>query len=306
VADMGIITSDNIYYLVGSKPDKPKNGYVFSFSVRGGTTAFKKYVLEERGYVDKKGKPITPETDFKIKERNTPRDIYVTMQNGKKQKKTVHEKQVVFWSKKYADRSRAERAEIIAKAEALIANPEKYTKATSYGAADYVANIDYNKETGEVVGKHLYLDEAKIAEHEKYDGYYSIVTSEFSMSANEIVTTYRGLWEIEETFKLTKSDLEARPVHVQSKEHINGHFLTCFTALTILRLIQKKMKKELSSATIIECLNQVNCINEHENIYLFGHRCQNSVRLGEAFEIDFKKKRLQLASIKNILATAKI
>ena len=305
VADMGIITSDNIYYLVGSNPEKPKNGYVFSFSVRGGTTAFKKYVLEEGGYADKNGKPVMPDADFKIKERNAPRVITVTMQNGKKQKKTVHEKQVIFWSKKYADRARAERAEIIAKAEALIANPGKYTKATSHGAADYVANIAYNEETGEVAGKHLYLDEEKIAEHEKYDGYYAIVTSEFSMTANETVTTYRGLWEIEETFKLTKSDLEARPVHVQSKDHIDGHFLTCFIALTILRLIQKKTNKEFSAEKIIECMNKIECINEHENVYLFGYRSELSERLSESFELDFSRKRLHLADIKKFSAIAK-
>ena len=143
VADMGIITGDNIYYLVGENPDKPRNGYVFSFSVRGGSSDFKKYVLEERGYADKNNQPPTDETDFKIKERKTPRNIYVTMQNGKTRKKTVHEKQVVFWSRKHAERSRVERAEIISKAEALIANPERYTKATSYGAASYVGNLEY-------------------------------------------------------------------------------------------------------------------------------------------------------------------
>ena len=305
VADMGIITGDNIYYLVGENPDKPRNGYIFSFSVRGGTVDFKKYVLEETRYVDNNGKPPTAETDFKIKQRCVPREITVTMQNGKTRKKTVHEKQVVFWSQKHAKRARAERAEIIAKAEALIANPERYTKATSYGAASYVENLEYDKETGEVKGKHLFLDMAKIEEEEKYDGYYSIVTSEISMSTDEVITTYRGLWEIEETFKLTKSDLETRPIHVQTKEHINAHFLSCFIALMILRLIQKKTNKEFSSERIIDCLNKIECINEHENIYLFGYRSPLSVQFGMVFDIDFSKKRLSLASIKNILAIAK-
>ena len=305
VADMGIITGDNINYLVGENADKPRNGYIFSFSVCGGTDIFKQYVLEETGYLDKNGKPADDNTDFKIKERLTPREINVTMQSGKTKKKTVHEKQIVFWSRKYFERARCERAEIIAKAEALIANPERYTKATSYGAASYVGNIEYDKETGEVIGKSLFLDTVKIKEQEKYDGYYSIVTSELSMPTNEIVTTYRGLWEIEETFKLTKSDLEARPVHVQSKEHINAHFLSCFIALTILRLIQKKTNKEFSSEKIIECLCKIECINEYENIYLFGYRSAISDRLGNAFGIDFSKQRLSLASIKNILAMAK-
>ena len=305
VADMGIITGDNIYYLVGENAGKPKNGYIFSFSVSGGTDIFKQYVLEETGYVDKNGLPPDDKTEFKIKERKIPREIYVTMQNGKKRKKTVHEKQIVFWSRKYFQRARSERAEIIAKSEALIANPERYTKATSHGAASYAGNIEYDKETGEVIGKSLFLDASKIEEEEKYDGYYSIVTSELSMPTDEIITTYRGLWEIEETFKLTKSDLESRPVYVQSKEHINAHFLSCFIALTILRLIQKKTNREFSSEKIIECLNKIECINEYGNIYLFGYRSPISIRLSEAFNIDFSKKRLQLASIKNILANAK-
>ena len=305
VADMGIITGDNINYLVGTNPDKPKNGYVFSFSVVGGSDLFQKYVLNEKGYVSGDGKPLEEGADFKIKERVTPRQIYVTMQGGNKRKRTVHEKQVVFWSKKYADRARKEREAIIAKAEQLIANPKKYTKATSYGAAAYVGNIDFDKETGEIVGKHLYLDTQKIEEQEKFDGYYSIVTSELNMSTSSIVDTYRGLWEIEETFKLTKSDLEARPVHVRSKDHINAHFLTCFISLTILRLMQKITKWEFSSKRIVDCLNQIACLLEHENIYLFGYRDRISDILCDFLGIVLSKKRLQLSSIKNILASVK-
>jgi len=308
VADMGIITGDNIYYLVGDKPEKPKNGYVFSFSVRGGAAAFQKYVLDGDGYTDIKGNPATEETDFKIKSRIIARNINVTMDSGRKQNtKKVYEKQVVSWNRQYYLKSRAERAEVIAKAEALIADPKKYTKATSYGAANYVNNLEFDKKTKEVIdtGKLLSLDTAKIEEEEKYDGYYSIVTSELHMSAAEIFGTYRGLWEIEETFKITKSDLEARPVYVSDFSHINAHFLTCFIALTILRVIQKVMGREYSAERIIECLNKIECMNEQENIYLFGYRTSISEALGAAFGIDFTKKRLRLADIKKILGDVK-
>jgi transposase len=307
VADMGIITGDNIYYLVGSKPEKPKNGYIFSFTVRGGTKKLQDYVLDEAGYTSKDGSPLSEDPDFKIKERAIARDINVTMANGKTKKKTVYEKQIVFWSKKHCLKSRTERNEVLVKAEALIADPKKFTKATSYGAAAYVNNIEYDKETGEVLdsGNHLHLNLSKIEEEEKFDGYYSIVTSELNMDTNKIIDTYHGLWEIEESFRITKSDLEARPVHVQNKEHINAHFLVCFIALTILRLIQKKIKWQCSTAKIIECLNNIQCINEHENIYLFGYRSQISDLLGESFEIDFSKKRLHRADIKKFLPSPK-
>lgn len=79
----------------------------------------------------------------------------------------------------------------------------------------------------------------KIKEEEKYDGYYSIVTSEFNMSDNELRNKYRGLSKIEETFKITKSELDARPVLVWTTDHIESHFLTCFVSLVITRLLEK-------------------------------------------------------------------
>jgi transposase len=307
VADMGIITGDNINYLVGNKPEKPKNGYVFSFSVRGGTEKFQEYVLSEAAYTDMEGKPAHEDMDFKIKERVIARDISVTMSSGKKDTKTIYEKQVVFWSRKYYQKARAERAEILAKAEALIADPKKFTKATSYGAAAYVNNLEYDKKTGVILdkGRRLTLDKSKIADEEKFDGYYSIVTSEMQMRTSDIIDTYRGLWEIEETFKITKSNLEVRPVYLSDHDHIDAHFLSCFIALTILRIIQKKTDKEFSSGRIIDCLNKIECVHEHENTYLFGYRSELSDALGETFDIDFKKKRLQRAEIKKIIGDVK-
>jgi len=308
VADMGIITGDNIYYLTGGKKHKPLNGYVFSFSVRGGAAKFQEYVLDENGYVDANGKPATADADFKVKSRLEARDISVTMSNGNKKTKQVYEKQVVFWNRKYFNKARAERAEVLAKAEALIKSPGKFTKATTYGAAAYVLNIDYDKKTGEVRekdGKALLLDESKIADEEKYDGYYAIVTSELHMTDSEIIDIYRGLWEIEETFRITKSDLGARPVHVQEYDHIDAHFLICFISLVIIRLIQKETGKKYSAAAIIEALGKIECMHEFENIYLFGHRSELSAELGKAFGIDFSKKRLRLDEIKKTLGDVK-
>ena len=308
VADMGIITGDNINYLTGGKKHKPLNGYVFSFSVRGGAAKFQEYVLDGSGYVDTSGKPATADADFMVKSRLEARDISVTMSNGKKKTKQVYEKQVVFWNRKYFNKARAERAEVLAKAEALIKNPNKFTKATTYGAAAYVLNIDYDKSTGEVRekdGKALLLDEIKIADEEKFDGYYAIVTSELHMTDIEIIDIYRGLWEIEETFRITKSDLAARPVHLQEYDHIDAHFLVCFISLVIIRLIQKETGKKYSAAAIMETLNKIGCMHEFENIYLFGHRSELSVELGKAFGIDFSKKRLRLDEIKKILGDVK-
>jgi len=219
----------------------------------------------------------------------------------------VYEKQVVFWAKKYADKARAERGELVKKAMALVADPRKYSKATTYGAAKYVKNLEFNEETGEILeGKQLpYFDYDKLAEEEKYDGYYAIVTSELKMSDEEIIDTYRGLWEIEETFRITKSTLETRPVYVSREDRINSHFLTCFISLVILRLLQKKTNQQYSTGRIIECLNKISCSYEQDNLYLFDYRSEISDAIGDACGIDFTRKRLRLSEIKNILAKSK-
>ena len=298
VADMGVITGDNIYYLTGGKN---RNGYVFSFSVRGGTDAFKSYILDEGGYRDGKGGPVEEDSEFKIKSRVIARDINVTMRSGKTAKKTVYEKQVVFWAKKYADKARAERGELVKKAMDLVADPRKYSKATSYGAAKYVKNLEFDKQTGEIIeGRKLpYFDSDKLAEDEKYDGYYAIVTSELEMSEKQIIDTYRGLWEIEETFKVTKGSLETRPVYVSREDRIGAHFLICFIALVIIRLIQKATNRRFSAEKIISCLNNITCSNEQDNLYLFNYRSEISDMLGKKLDIDFTAKRLRLGEIKN-------
>ncbi|MBM3700870.1 MAG: IS1634 family transposase [Actinobacteria bacterium] len=302
VADMGIITGDNIYYLTGKNND---NGYVFSFSVRGATDAFKQYVLDDSGYVGLDRKPAGDVTSFKIKSRKVSRDINVSVKSGGKSKKVVYEKQVVFWAKKYADKAAAQRSELVKKAMDLVEDPSKYDRATSYGAAKYIKDITFDKKTGQILGKKPCFDYEKLAEDQKYDGYYAIVTSELDMADSEIIDTYRGLWEIEETFKVTKGTLEARPVYVSRKDRIGAHFLTCFIALVIIRIIQKRTGRAYSAEKIVSCLNNISCSNEQDNIYLFDYRSRISDDIGAALGIDFTKKRLRRNEIKNILAETK-
>ena len=308
VADMGVITGDNIFYLAGGeKRDKTLNGYVLSCSIRGGTGAFKKYVLDESGYRGKDGKPAKEDADFKMKSEFIARDINVTMQDGSTDTKVVYEKRIVFWGKKYADKAKADREKVLLKAQTLVKEPGKYKKATAYGAAKYVKNIDFEKKTGEVLttGKALIFDEAKVLEEEKYDGYYSIVTSEKHLTDEEIIETYRGLWEIEETFKITKSTLESRPAYVSLPDHIDGHFLSCFISLVIIRLLQKLTERRYSVEEMAECLNRISCSHEMENIYLFDYFSETAKGIGEAVGIDFSKKRMRHGEIRSLIGAAK-
>jgi transposase len=308
VADMGCTSSNNIFYLKGGDRDKRINGYVFSFSIRKGTEKFKNYVLDESTYTDRDGKPLKEGYDYKIKSRIEVREIKVTMKNGSQKNFLIDEKQVVFWSKKYADKARSERAEIIKKAIDIISNPKNYNKGTVRCASSYIKNITFDKKSGEIIeepGKKLEYDEEKATEDAKYDGYYSLITSELELSEQRIIEIYRGLSEIEDNFKVSKSDLDIRPVNVSREDRINAHVLTCFISLVILRLIQKITNYNFTPEQIITCLNNISCSLEHTNLYMFDYRSDISNSIGEAFGIDFTKKRLRLNEIKNILASSK-
>lgn len=308
VADMGCTSSNNIFFLKGGDRDKRVNGYVFSFSIRKGSEKFKEYVLNDTGYTDRDSKPLKKDFDYKVKSRIEVREIQVTMKNGSQKSILIDEKQVVFWSEKYAKKARAEREETIKKALDVIANPKKHNKGTVHGAAAYIKNITFDKKTGEIFeepGKKLLFDEEKAEEDAKYDGYYCIITSELEMPEQRVIEIYRGLSDIEDNFKVSKSDLDIRPVHVSRQDRINAHVLTCFISLVILRLIQKKTDYKFTPEQIITCLNEISCSNEHTNLYIFNYRSNISNQIGQAFGIDFTNKRLRLSEIKNILALSK-
>ena len=297
VADKGMTTGDNIWYTINTPT---KDGYVFSMSVRGADKELKQYVLNQDDYV-------WLGEEYKRKSRLYPRTIQVTSQNGKKLKKTVDEKQVVFWSEKYAKRAKAERERTLEKALDLTQNPGKYTRATSYGAAKYVKKVEYDKSTGEILtaSSVLDIDFDLIREEEALDGYYVLLTSEMEESDDRIIDIYRGLWRIEESFKITKSELEARPVYVWTKEHIEAHFLTCFVALTIARILEHKLNHKYSSAKILESLSKSECMLLQQTYYCFNYYDEVLKDIGEYTGIDFGKKIRTLGEIKQCLAETK-
>lgn len=300
VADKGLNTGNNIAYnkAIG-------NGYVMSLSVRGANQNLKDFVLNEHGYIYNKDKT------YKMKSRRYPREITVTKKendgSSTKSKYNVDEQQVVFWSAAYAKRAKAERQPAIDKAKDLINNVQKYNKKNCVGASKYVKHLVFDKNTGEIIEakSKLSLDEDKIAEEEKFDGYYVIVSSEFDKTPEEIINIYRGLWRIEETFKVTKSELEARPVYLSRKDHIETHFLTCYIALVLSRVLQLKLNKKYSVEKLLESLSNCNCYNIQENYYIFNYFDNVLKDIGENINIDFSLKNRSLMDIKKILKTTK-
>jgi transposase len=296
VADKGMNTATNIASCVLGG-----YGYVFSQTVRGGSKELKQYVLDEAGY-----KWIGD--DYKKKCRLYPREITVKDIQGKEKKVRIDEKQVVFYSRDYDKRAKADRAPVVQKARDMALNPAKYSRATSYGAAKYMKNLTFDKKTGEILvqsGNKPIFDEAKLAEEELYDGYYIIVTSEYKKSDEDIIELYRGLWRIEESFRVTKSDFETRPVYLSRQERIKAHFLICFVALVIARLLQRRLGGKFSIASIADSFSKASCTRLEQNWYVQDFSDAIITALNDALGIDLSRKYLQLADIKKILAATK-
>jgi transposase len=131
------------------------------------------------------------------------------------------------------------------------------------GVEEYTKENVVDRETGEILEDIVKLRSVDIEKAEKdalLDGYFCIITSELKYDERKIRQVYGGLWRIEQSFRIMKSDLYARPVFVSKNEHIRAHFLICFVALLVLRVIQHRMgKKALPAERIARALNAATC-----------------------------------------------
>jgi transposase len=314
VADKGMNTGPNIVFNTLSG-----DGYVYAQSVRGGSAELKEYALSQRGYSETEG-------GFRLKSRQYKRKIVLKLEdapwladfgetadiakNGRPLKtKTVYidEKQVVIYSPDYDRRAKAERAAAVAKARDLVENPAKYKRATSYGAAKYVSNLVFDEETGAVLTtqRRLLFDEEKLREEELYDGYYAICTSEWRKKDGEILDIYQGLWRIEEAFRVSKSDLEARPVYLSREDRVKAHFLVCFIALVLARLLTRFLGGRFSVGRVVESLAKASGTEIGRNYYVFDHADEVTRAVCEMMGIDLERRFMRLGEIRALIGDTK-
>lgn len=310
VADRGLNTSDNIYWLNGdNKGDENlRDGYVYGQSIRGADAEFKSWVLKEDEYrIDTVKTKDGGDVLFRHKSRIYPKELHVNVTKpGQKKpsKKTVSvdQKQMVYYSEKYAKKQKADRDAMIARAKDLIKHPKKYDRISAKGSSSYIKNISFDKSTGEIVdGKSLELDIAKIEEEEKYDGYYSIVTSELKLSDLEMREIYKGLSLIEATFKVTKTFLKSRPVYVWTTKHIEAHFATCFAALVIIRILEIELGRQFPVGQIIDSLKKYNCVKIDPNIWQFIYYDEILNECEKVFSLELNNKYRSRQEIQRLL-----
>ena len=236
VADKGLNCFHNILHAL-----KAGDGYLFSKSVKTLSEAEKTWVLLENDYADVKNKK--GEVLYRIKECVDDFAYTYTDAAGKRKTVNLREKRVVTFNPKLAEKQKFEISRQVEKAKILKAGA---AKKSEYGdSAKYVRFVASDKKGEKTDGQvKVEINDKAIENAKKLAGYNMMVTSEIHMAASEIYAAYHSLWRIEESFRVMKSQLDARPVYLQKEETITGHFLICYLAVLLTRLLQIHILKD--------------------------------------------------------------
>ena len=230
VADKGLNCFNNILHAL-----KAGDGYIFSKSVKTLPETEKIWVLLKDGYLDIKNKK--GEILYRIKECVDDFPYAYTDADGHKKTLKLSEKRIVTFNPKLAEKQKHEINRQVEKAKKLKACE---AKKSEYGdSAKYVTFVSADKKGQKTNCKiKVEINEKAIENAKALAGYNMIVTSETRMGVPEIYAAYHNLWRIEESFRIMKSHLDARPVYLQKRDTITGHFLICYLAVLLTRLFQ--------------------------------------------------------------------
>ena len=236
VADKGLNCFNNVLHAL-----KAGDGYIFSKSVKTLPDTEKTWVLLDNDYIDVKNRK--GELLYRIKECIDDFSYTCTDDSGHKKTVKLVEKRIVTYNPKLAEKQKYEINRQVEKAKRLQACQ---AKKSEYGdSAKYVSFVSANKNGEKTEGKvKVEINEKAIENARKLAGYNMIITSETHMAASEIYAAYHNLWRIEESFRIMKSQLDARPVYLQKKETITGHFLICYLAVLLTRILQIYILKD--------------------------------------------------------------
>lgn len=230
IADRGICNYMNLLHVTDAG-----NGYIVSKSLLKSTSAERQWTYSSEGYTE-------ISADFKYKSRIVKRGV--KDENGRP--RVLEEKVVVYWSRKFQERSERENKRFLDFLQKLEESPSNFriTAMQAKSLRRFFKRECINEKSGELLDskdiKPL-IDFDKVAEYKKSVGYYQIVTSELKTDAREIIEKYHGLTQIEEQFRVMKGDLNTRPIFVRTREHVEAHLLICMIALAALRIIQKRI-----------------------------------------------------------------
>ncbi|RJY06668.1 IS1634 family transposase [Streptococcus pseudopneumoniae] len=255
VADKAMNSSYNI-----SKMIHQKDGWLFSQKHRGRCGASKELQTQILNPNDWQfNKELTFAKKSYLRERKL---------GTKKDSPLVKEKVLITWSKKYADRERIRREGALEYASQLT-NAELFRQTSKKGGKKYLDLHYLDEKTGELkpFSPLVTIDHEQVDFDAQFDGVNVLVTSEVGMTDEEMLEAYKELAKIEDCFRITKTELESRPVYVWTENHIQAHFLTCFIALIHLRLLQHQINWKMSPRRIANALNSAKATRLQDNYY---------------------------------------
>lgn len=230
IADRGMFQYRNLLSLLDAG-----NGYIVSKSLLKSSSNEKEWAYNDDDYIQQS-------EDFKYKSRITKHTV--KDENG--HNRTIEEKAVVYWSRKYKMRAEKENKKFLDFLKKLEESPSSFrvTASQSKSLRKFMKKECVNETTGEIVDSTQlkgFIDFDKVKEYRDRMGYYQIVTSELTMDPLEVIKKYHGLTQIEDQFRVMKGTLETRPMYVRTREHIDAHLMICMIALIVFRIIQKKL-----------------------------------------------------------------
>lgn len=264
IADKGLNCARNIIEAVNGC-----DGYIFSKSVKQLPQKEKDWVFIEDGYTD-----VCDEQKNVIYSYKSCIDKFeysYTDENGRKYTKSIKEKRVCTFNPKLRRKKLMEIDRMVEKARKMKACQ---AKKEEYGeSSKYVRFIDSKGNRADVI-----INEEAIEKDRKVAGYNMLVTSEYNMEDKAIYEAYHNLWRIEESFRVMKSELDARPVYLQKENSIKGHFLICYATVLLIRLLQfKVLNNTYSTSEICRFMKEFKIVKINENRYINMLRASNLV-----------------------------
>ena len=182
--------------------------------------------------------------------------------------KKVHQRLIITYSPKYALYQKSLREKQVERAQKMLnSGNTKKNRKNPNDPARFIGTTAATKE-GEAADIHHYLDEHKILEESMYDGLYAVCTDLLDDEVGDILKVSEGRWQIEECFRIMKTDFSARPVYLQDENRIKAHFLICFLALTIYRFLEKKLGAKYTCEELLDTLKAMNFVEVQEQGFI--------------------------------------
>ena len=229
-----------------------ERAYIVTQSIKKLKKEEKEWALSPQGFKrvsDDKPVDITklPEDDKGLYYKDEP---YTT--------KKLHQRLIITYSPKYAAYQRSIRDKQVERAQKMLdSGKAKRNRKNPNDPARFIGKMAVTKD-GEAADIKQYLDEDKIAEEAQYDGLYAVCTDLLDDEVGDILKVSEGRWQIEECFRIMKTDFSARPVYLREENRIRAHFLICFLALTIYRYLEKKLDLKYTCEELLETLKGMN------------------------------------------------